>query len=228
MFSGTPEPPCVIQIIGNLSISGAPDTSIAKEFGIFSESTLLNNLQWIAKENRYQLLDFPETDPAQHISNHPGIERLSMPERVDELYPETWLAYSRLPRRKQLSISSLSNEIQAHLRSTLLSRLMVSDLTPHAYSILRPILTSCDQLLTYDPTPGTPPNCAYPLRISLEWCILLHSKHIGSFLNVLNLWLPAHRVSILQTLNFRFKRGSSRSTTANIWSYSWSGCEGRC
>jgi hypothetical protein len=83
MFSGAPEPPCVIQIIGNLSISGAPDTRIAKEFGIFSESTLLNNLQSVAKENRYQLLDISETDPAQHISNHPGIERLSMPDRVD-------------------------------------------------------------------------------------------------------------------------------------------------
>jgi hypothetical protein len=64
MFSGVPEPPCVIQIIGNWSISGAPDNRIAKEFGTFSESTLLHNLQPIAKEIRYQLLDFPETDPA--------------------------------------------------------------------------------------------------------------------------------------------------------------------
>jgi hypothetical protein len=143
-------------------------------------------------------------------------------------YPETQLTYSRLPRSEQPSISSLRNEIQAHLRSTLLSRLMVWDLTPHAYSIQRPILTSRDQLLSYDPTPGTPLNCAYPLRITLEWFILLHSKHIWSFLNALNLWLPAHRVSILQTLNFRFRRGSSRSTPANIWSYAWSGCEGRC
>ena len=205
--SGASEPPCVIQIIGNLSISGAPDTRIATEFGIFSESSLLNNFQSIAKENRYQLLDFPEPDPAQHISNHPGIERLSMPDHVDVSYPETRLAYSRLPRRKQPSISSVRNENQAHLRSTLLSRLMVSDLTPHAYSIQRPILTSRDPLLSYDPTPGTPLNCAYPLRITLEWFILLHTKHVWSFLNVLNLWLPAHRVSIVQPLNFRFRRG---------------------
>jgi len=215
MFSGAPEPPCVIQIIGNLSISGAPDTRIAKEFGIFSESTLLDNLQSIAKENQYQLLDISETDPAQHISNHPGIERLSMPDRVDVSYPETRLTYSRLPQREQPSISSLRNEIQAHLRSTLLSRLMVSDLTPHAYSIQRPNLTSRDQLSSYDPSPGTPLNRAYPLRITLEWFILLNSQHIWSFLNALNLWLPAHRVSILQTLNFRFRRGSSRSTPAN-------------
>jgi hypothetical protein len=216
MFSAAPERPGVIQIIGNMSISGAPDTRIAKEFGIFSESTLLNNLHSIAKENRYQLLDISETDPAQHISIHPGIEPLSMPDRVDVSYPETRLAYSRLPRRQQPSFFSLRNEIQAHLRSTLLSRLMVSDLAPHVYSIQRPILTNGDQLLSYDPTPGTPLNSAYPLRITLEWFNLLHSKHIWSFLNALNLWLPAHRVSILQTLNSRFRRSSSRSTPANI------------
>jgi hypothetical protein len=122
-----------------------------------------------------------------------------MPDHVDVLYPETRLAYSRLLRRKQPSISSLRNEIQTHLRSTLLSRLMVSDLSPHPYSIQYPILKSCDPLLSYDPTPGTPLNCAYPLRITLEWFILLHFKHIWSFLNALNLWQPAHRVSILQT-----------------------------
>jgi hypothetical protein len=87
----------VIQIKGNLSIAGAPDTRIGKEFGIFSESSLLNHLQSIAKENRFQLLDFPETYPAQNISNHPGIERLPMPDRVDVSYPETRLAYSSLP-----------------------------------------------------------------------------------------------------------------------------------
>jgi len=71
------KPPCVIRIIGYFSISGAPDTRITKEFGIFTESTMLNNLKAIAKENCCQLYDFPETDPAQYISNHPGIERLS-------------------------------------------------------------------------------------------------------------------------------------------------------
>jgi hypothetical protein len=45
VFSGMPEPPSVIQIIGNLSISGEPDTTIAKEFVIFSESTLMNKSQ---------------------------------------------------------------------------------------------------------------------------------------------------------------------------------------
>jgi hypothetical protein len=218
----------VIQIIGNLSISGAQDTRIAKEFRIFPESTLLNNLQSIAKENRYQHLDFPETDPVQYISNHPGIERLSMPDRVDVSYPYPRLAYSRLNRRIQLSISSLKNQIQTHLRSTLLSRSMVSDMTPHACSIQPPIWTSHDALLTYDPTPGMPLNFAYPLHITLEWFILLHSKHIWSFLNALNLWLLAHRVSILQTLNFRFSRGSSHSAPANIWSNAWSWREGRC
>ena len=69
---------------------------------------------------------------------------------------------------------------------------MVSDLTPHAYSIYWPILTSSHSLLTYDPTTGTPLSREYPLRIALERFILLHSKHIFSFLNALNRWLPAH------------------------------------
>jgi hypothetical protein len=36
-FDGMPEPPGVIQIIVELDMSGAPDTRIAKEFGIFSQ-----------------------------------------------------------------------------------------------------------------------------------------------------------------------------------------------
>ena len=70
---------------------------------------MLNNLQSIAKENHNQLLDFPETDPAQYISNHPEIERLSKRYPVDVLYPEMWLTYSQRTRRIQQSISSLSN-----------------------------------------------------------------------------------------------------------------------
>jgi len=50
-LSGAPEPPCVIQIISMLSVAGAPDTRIAKEFGISTESTMLNYLQSIAHEN---------------------------------------------------------------------------------------------------------------------------------------------------------------------------------
>jgi len=50
---------------------------------------MLNNLLSIAKENHYQLRDYPETDPAQYISNHPRIERLSQQYRVDVSYPDT-------------------------------------------------------------------------------------------------------------------------------------------
>jgi len=82
-FSGVPEPPIMIHIICNMSISGAPYTGIAKEFGIFTESTMLNNVQSIAQENRYQLLHIPETDPVQFISNHPWMERLSKRYQVD-------------------------------------------------------------------------------------------------------------------------------------------------
>jgi len=56
---------------------------------------MLNNLQSIAHEYRYQHLDSPETDTSQYISNHPGIERLSKRFRVDVSYPRTWLAYSK-------------------------------------------------------------------------------------------------------------------------------------
>jgi len=163
-----PEPPCVIQIICFLSIAAAPDTRIAKEFGIFTEFIMLNNLPSIAHENRYQHLDSPETEPSQYISNHPGIERLSKRYQVDVSYPKTRLAYSRLTRRIPPTISSLSNEIHARLRSTLLSSVMVSDLTPHAYSIHRLISTCRHSLFTYDSTPGTPLNREYPLCITFE------------------------------------------------------------
>jgi len=92
-------------------------------------------------------------------------------------------------------------EIQVHLKFTHLSRLMVSDLTLHTYSIHWPILTSSHSLLTYNPTPGTPLNRIYPLRIALERFILLHSKHIFAFLNALNLWLPVHTECHLSDTN---------------------------
>jgi hypothetical protein len=151
-----------------LSISGTPETRVTKGFKIFTESSMLNNLQLIAKENRSQLLDPSETDPVQYILNHPGLDRQSKRYRVDVSYQETQLAYSRLTRSIQPSISLLRTEVQAHLKFTHLSQLMVSDLTPHEYSIHRPILTSSHSLFTYDPTPGTPLNSVYPLRIALE------------------------------------------------------------
>jgi hypothetical protein len=67
----------VIQITGYLSISGTLQTRIATEFRIFTKSTMLNSFQSIAKDNHYQLLRIPEIDPAQYVSNHPGIERMS-------------------------------------------------------------------------------------------------------------------------------------------------------
>jgi len=102
------------------------------------------------------------------ISNHPAMERLSKRYRIDVSYPETRLAYSRLTRSIQPSISSLRNEVQAHLKDTMLSSLMVSDLTPHAYCIQWPNLTRHHSLLSYAPTP----------RHASERFILLHSKHI--------------------------------------------------
>jgi hypothetical protein len=102
----------VIQIICFLNIAGAPDISIANEFEIFTESKMLNNLQSIAHENRYQHLDSPEVHPSWYVSNHPGIDRLSKRYRVDVSYSKTQLVYSGLTRRIPLSISSRSYEIQ--------------------------------------------------------------------------------------------------------------------
>ena len=167
-LSGVPDPPCVIQIICFLSNAATPDTRIATEFGIFTESIMRNILQSIAHQNHYQHFDSPETDPSQYISNHPGIERLSKQYRVDVSYFTIQLTYFNLTRRIPLSMRSLSNEIQAHLKSTLQSSVMVSDLTPHAYSIQQLIVPCKHSLFTYNPTPGTPLNHEYPHCITFE------------------------------------------------------------
>ena len=96
MFSGAPELPSLIPIPCCLSISGAPDTRVTKQFEIFTESSMLNKLQLVAQENRSQLLDPPETDPVQYLSNHAGIDRQSKRYRVDVSYCETRLACCRL------------------------------------------------------------------------------------------------------------------------------------
>ena len=167
-LSGVPQPPYVIPIICFLSIGEAPDTRIAKEFGIFTEFIMLNDWQSMALESCYQHLDFRETDPSQYITDYRGIERVFKRYRVDVLYPKTWLAYSRLTQRIMPSISLLSNQIQAPLWSTLLSSVIVSDLTPHAYSIERLISTCRHSLLTYDSTPRPSLNREYPLCITFQ------------------------------------------------------------
>jgi len=151
------------------------------------------------------------------ISNHRGIENLSKRYQVDVSYPEIRLAYSRLTRSIQLSISSLRNEVQEHLNGTMLSSLMVSNLTPHACSIQRPNLTSRHSLLSYAPTP----------RHASERFILLHSKHIV-FLPECFESVPAstQRESSFRHETFRCRRGSSRSAKANVWIYFWSVCDG--
>jgi hypothetical protein len=223
------ELPSLIPILYCLSNWGAPDTRVTKEFGIFTKSSMLNNLQSIAQENRSQLLNSPETDPVQYIANHSGIERLSKRYWVDVSYPETQIAYSRLTQRIQPTISSFRNEVQAHLKSTLLSRLMVSNLTPHTYSIHRPILTHSHSLLTYDPTSGMPLTHVCPLRIALERFILLHSKHIFSFLNALNLWLPAlTECHLSDTKLFSAGAAHPARTQLILWIYASSVCDGRC
>jgi hypothetical protein len=58
-------------------MSGTPDTTVTKEFAIFTESVMLIDFQSIPQENCCLLHDSPETDPAHNISNHPEIEQLS-------------------------------------------------------------------------------------------------------------------------------------------------------
>jgi len=175
--------------------------TVLKKFGIFNESTILTDSQSIAEQNRCQLFDSPETDPAPNISNHPGIERLSKQCQVDVSYPETRLAYSRRTRSIQPSISLLRNEVQTHPKGTMLSSLMVSDLTPHPYSIQWPFLTSRHSLL----------SCAPTSRHASERFILLHLKDIF-FLPECFESVPAstHRESSFRHETFRCRHGSSR------------------
>jgi len=153
------------------------------------------------------------------ISNHPGIEKLSKRYRGDVSYPETQLAYSKLTRSIQPSISSLWHDVQAHLKDTILSSLMVSDWKPHACSIQRPNLKRRHSSLSYTPTP----------RRASERFILLHSKHIF-FLPEFFESVPAstHRESSFRHNTFRCRLGSSRSAKANIWINAWLVCNGRC
>jgi len=146
--SGAPEPPRPFVIIPLVSIWGAPDTTVTKDFTIFNESTILEDVHSIAQQNCCQSLDSAGTDLAQNISNHPEIESLSKQYRVDVSYSETRLVYSNLMGRHQPGISSLRHAVQAFLKGTILSRLMVTDLTLDAYSIQRPIFTHHHSLLT--------------------------------------------------------------------------------
>jgi len=56
VYSGAPEPPSLIRIIWCVSVCGAPDTTVTKEFGIFNQSTILTDFQSIEHENCCQLL----------------------------------------------------------------------------------------------------------------------------------------------------------------------------
>jgi len=68
----------------------------------------------------------------------------------------------------------------------------------------RPILTSHQALLTYDLSPGMPLSRIYPLHITFEWFILLHSKHI-LFLSEYfqSVAASTHRVSCFIHYTFR-------------------------
>jgi len=135
------------------------DSNYLRGTGCYSHEKI-RNIQWINHTDWFSVNwtreSLSTSRPRQiqlRISNHPGIQRLCKQYRGDVSYPETQLTYSRLGRWVQLSISSLRNEVHEHPKGTMLSSLMVSDLTPHAYSIQRPILTSRHSLLLYAPTP---------------------------------------------------------------------------
>jgi hypothetical protein len=66
-----------------MPIPGTLDATVPKEFGIFTESTFLNDYQSIAQDNRCKILHPPEINLAQNIINHAGIQRLPKRYRVD-------------------------------------------------------------------------------------------------------------------------------------------------
>jgi len=195
-ISAAPESPSVIAMIWFLSISGAPDATIAKEFAIFTESIMLNNLQSIAQENSYQHLDSPETDTGQLISHHLRIERLSKRYRVDVSYPKTWLAHSRLTRRIQCSIPHSRMKFR-HTSDPLSCRVLWSQIWHHTHILFK----------GYFRHAGTHYSYMIPLQARL-WTVYTHSAL------PLNQWLPAHRVSSVIHWTLRCRCGSSRSAPA--------------
>jgi hypothetical protein len=106
-FSGGPQLRILIPFLCCLPISDVPDSRVTKEFGIFTESLIMNNLQSIAQENCSQLVNSLETVSVQYIANLPGRDKLFTRYRVDVSPPEILRAYSSLTPRNQPSISSL-------------------------------------------------------------------------------------------------------------------------
>ena len=145
-----------------------------------------------------------------YLSNHPGIERLSKRYPDNVSYPKTRLAYSRLSRRLQPSILSHTNEVQAHLRSTLLSSVMVSDLAPHVCSIQRPISTM--QALNIH-------TWSHSRHSSEPWIPTLHYLWICSWQHT-----DCH-LSDMKLLGADATHPAP--TQLNIWIYAQSVCEGR-
>jgi hypothetical protein len=113
------EPPIGIQLIWVLLISGTPDTRIAKQFGIFTESTMLNHVPSITQAHCYQHLNSPGANSALYIANHEGIQTLSKHVHVDISKPDIHLANSRLIPRIQPRLFLLRHEVQAPRRSSL-------------------------------------------------------------------------------------------------------------
>jgi len=181
-----------------------------KGFGIFSESTMSYNSQSIAQDNRCQLLKSPETDLVLYLSNHPGMERLSKRYPVNVSCPETWLAYFRLTWIIRPRILSLRNEVQAHFRFTLVSSVMVSDLTLHTYSIQRLILTMQALIIHIWSHSRHASEPCIPTLHHLWICCCQHTECHPSDTKLLGAG-RAHRAP----------------TQFNIWIYGWSVCEGR-
>jgi len=138
-----------------------------------------------------------EKDPAQHISHHAAIERQSWWYSVDESYPNLQLAYFRLHRRDCGQVFLCSGWKFRHTSDPMRSAVWWCQIWHRMHILLnRPILTSHQELLTYDPSPGTSLNHVCPHHSTLEQFILLNLKD--------NFFLPecfqsvaasAHRVS---------------------------------
>jgi hypothetical protein len=109
------------------------------------------------------------------------------------LYSKRWLAYCRHIRRILSYISPLTNKVPAHLRSTLMLRVMVSDLTQYTYSIQRLLSISRYSLFTYDPTAGAPLIRVYLLCITYESLAVSEPSVVCQTTNVqVQAWLIPH------------------------------------
>jgi hypothetical protein len=186
-LSGAPEPPCVIQIICCVSISGAPDTRIAKAFGIFTESTMLIIYSQLQKRMAVNFLTFLRQ--IQHSIS------LIIHGQKDSL---SYIELMHCILRHSSHISCLSDEYSRVFPRTVMKFRHTSDLTPYAYSTANfdqpPLIINMRSHSRHASEPCIPTS-HYP------W-VIHFAPFQAYFLPSWMRWICACQHTIFPTLNF--------------------------